>query len=165
MTDNSIEMTSPKVARTGSRAPLSVVSSLTSTPSDALAPAAQMGVRRRTLKSAIDCTGIGLHGGKKIHMTLRPADAGTGIVFRRADLFGPDGSVPAKAIIPGRYDSVADCRMCTTIANASGTTISTVEHLMAALAGNGIDDLIVDVSGPEIPVMDGSSGPFLFLID
>lgn len=113
---------------------------------------------QKTLKSAISCTGIGLHSGNKVSMTLKPAEADTGIVFRRADVGGEGVE------IPGTFDSVVDTRMCTTIGSA-GKTISTVEHLMAALAGAGIDNAIIEVGGPEVPVMDGSAAPFLFLIE
>lgn len=120
-------------------------------------------IKQKTLKSAISCTGIGLHSGEKISMTLHPADAGAGIVFRRTDLMGGGAEIPAS------YDSVCDSRLCTTIgskdAQGNMTTIATVEHLMAALAGAGIDNAVIEVGGPEVPVMDGSAAPFLFLID
>ncbi len=98
-----------------------------------------------TLRSAIDCTGIGVHSGCRTSMTLRPADAGTGIWFRRTDLAGaPD--------VPARWDSVVDTRLCTVLGAPKNPAvrIGTVEHLMAAFAGFGIDNAIVDIDGPEM---------------
>jgi UDP-3-O-[3-hydroxymyristoyl] N-acetylglucosamine deacetylase len=112
----------------------------------------------RTLREAIDCVGVGLHSGRRAHLTLRPAAAGTGILFRRTDL-GID--------IPARYDLVSDTRLCTRLSTEDGSDVSvgTIEHLMAALAATGIDNLLVEVDGPELPIFDGSAAPFLFLID
>ncbi|SBV99943.1 UDP-3-O-acyl N-acetylglucosamine deacetylase [uncultured Alphaproteobacteria bacterium] len=115
--------------------------------------------KQKTLKSAIGCSGVGLHTGKKISMTLKPAPIGTGIVFNRTDAGEKDGRIPA------RYDTVVDTRLCTCVGNADGFVVGTIEHLMSALAGMGIDNLIVDIDGPEVPVMDGSSAPFVFLIE
>ncbi len=112
-----------------------------------------------TLKSPISCTGIGLHSGEKSVMTMKPAEAGTGIVFERTDL------VNGARHFPARFDLVSDTFLCTTLRNASGATLSTVEHVMAALAGCGIDNALIEVGGPEIPIMDGSSEAFVFLID
>jgi UDP-3-O-[3-hydroxymyristoyl] N-acetylglucosamine deacetylase len=111
--------------------------------------------RRRTLKAPIGCVGTGLHSGRRVALTLRPSAAGTGIVFRRADL-GRD--------IPALFDRVVDTRLCTAIAEGDAS-VSTIEHVMAALAGSGIDDAVVEVNGPEVPIMDGSAAPFLFLVD
>ena len=116
-------------------------------------------IEQKTLKSAISCTGIGLHSGEKISMTLHPADVDHGIVFRRTDVVG--GGVE----IPATFDNVCDTRMCTVIGAEDGTYIATIEHLMAALAGAGVDNALIEVGGAEVPVMDGSSAPFLFLID
>ena len=116
-------------------------------------------VRQRTLKSAIDCAGIALHSGSKVHMTLFPAAPGTGIVFKRADVTDKD------PIVPAQWDRVIDTRLCTMIGNESGATIGTVEHLMSAFAGCGIDNALVTLDGPEVPVMDGSAEPFVFLIE
>lgn len=116
-------------------------------------------VRQRTLKTAISCTGIALHTGKKVSMTLKPGAADTGVVFRRTDIAGRQAEIPA------RWDNVADSRLCTVIANSEGVTVATIEHLMAALAGMGIDNAVVELNGPEVPVMDGSSAPFVFLIE
>ena len=116
------------------------------------------GARRRTLKTAIGCVGVGLHSGSDVSLTLRPAAAGTGILFRRTDL-GID--------IPARFDRVSDTRLCTALVaeDAPQARIGTVEHVMAALAGAGITDVIIEVDGAEVPILDGSAAPFLFLID
>ncbi|MBP0445572.1 UDP-3-O-acyl-N-acetylglucosamine deacetylase [Roseomonas sp. SSH11] len=111
--------------------------------------------RARTLRSAIGCVGVGLHSGARATLTLRPAEAGHGIVFRRTDL-GID--------IPARHDQVTDTRLCTAIGEGV-ERIGTIEHVMAALAGLGITDALVEVDGPEIPILDGSAAPFVFLID
>ena len=113
-------------------------------------------IKQRTLKNSIEAVGIGLHTGKKIKLTLRSAAANTGIVFRRIDL-KEVVEIPAHA----RY--VTDTRLSTTL-GINGTHISTVEHLLAAIAGLGIDNLYVDVDAPEVPIMDGSAGPFVFLL-
>jgi len=113
-------------------------------------------IKQRTLKNVIKATGVGLHTGEKVYLTLRPAPADTGIVFRRVDL------VPAVEI-PARPDLVSDTRLSTTL-ERDGTRISTVEHLMSAFAGMGIDNAYVDLSAPEVPIMDGSAGPFVFLL-
>lgn len=115
--------------------------------------------RQQTLKNSIYCSGTGLHSGTKVAMSLHPAAPDTGIQFRRADIEGET------AIVAGRYDHVSDTRLCTTLSNEAGVSVSTVEHLMAALAGCGIDNVVVEVNGPELPIMDGSSEPFVFLID
>ena len=113
---------------------------------------------QHTIKAAISCTGIGLHSGREVHVTLRPALADSGLVFRRVDL-GID--------IPARFDRVTDTRLCTVVASASHphARVGTVEHLMAALAGAAIDNLLVELDGPELPVLDGSSEPWMFLLD
>lgn len=111
---------------------------------------------QRTLKNTIRCTGIGLHSGQKIYLSLRPAPANTGIVFHRIDLGG--------SLIPARVENVIDTRLCTTIANSDGARVSTVEHLLAAFASLGVDNAFVDLDGSEVPIMDGSAAPFVFLI-
>jgi UDP-3-O-[3-hydroxymyristoyl] N-acetylglucosamine deacetylase len=113
-------------------------------------------LKQRTLKNSIRATGIGLHTGRKVYMTLRPAAENTGIVFRRVDL-DPPVDVPADARIVG------ETMLGTTLIKGDAK-VSTVEHLMAALAGLGIDNLYVDLSAPEVPIMDGSSAPFVFLL-
>ena len=116
-------------------------------------------VHQRTLMRPINCNGIALHSGHKVSMTLKPGLANTGIVFTRTDIADKD------AVIPATWDRVVDTRMCTVLGNADGVTLSTVEHLMAALAGCGIDNAEIDIDGPEVPVMDGSAEPFVFLIE
>ncbi len=116
-------------------------------------------VKQKTLKTSIDCTGIALHSGKKVSMTLRPGEADRGILFKRTDIGGES------AFIPASWDRVVDTRMCTKLGNDDGVTIGTVEHLMAALAGCGIDNALIEVSGPEVPIMDGSAAPFVFLVE
>ena len=113
-------------------------------------------IKQRTLKNVIRATGVGLHTGEKVYLTLRPAVPDTGIVFRRVDLDSPV-DIPAKA------ENVGDTRLSTTLVK-DGARISTVEHLLSAFAGLGIDNAYVDVSAPEVPIMDGSAGPFVFLI-
>ena len=113
-------------------------------------------VRQRTLKTAIRATGVGLHTGEKVYMTLRPSSENTGISFRRVDLEEPV-NIPADPLLVG------ETRLGTTLIK-QGIKISTVEHLMSALAGLGIDNLCVDLSAPEVPIMDGSAGPFVFLL-
>lgn len=113
-------------------------------------------IRQRTLKNVIRATGVGLHTGKKVYLTLRPAAADAGIVFRRVDL---DEPVEIKA----SPENVGDTRLSTSLVKGD-VRISTVEHLLSAMAGLGIDNAIVDVSAPEVPIMDGSAGPFVFLI-
>ena len=115
---------------------------------------------QRTLKSPIGCVGIGLHSGLQCRLTLRPAEPGTGLVFRRTDLSPP-------LDIPARCDHVADTRLCTVLArpDAPHHRVGTVEHLLAALAAAGVDNAVLEVDGPEVPILDGSAASFLFLID
>lgn len=113
-------------------------------------------IRQRTLKTQIRATGVGVHTGEKVYLTLRPAAVNTGIVFRRTDL-DPVVEIPARA------EYISDTSMCTCLAK-DGAKVATVEHLLSALAGIGIDNAYVDINAPEIPIMDGSSGPFVFLI-
>lgn len=113
-------------------------------------------IKQRTLKNVIRATGVGLHTGQKVLLTLRPAVPDTGVVFRRVDLDEP-------VEIAGRAEQVGDTRMSTTLVK-DNIRIATVEHLLSAMAGLGIDNAYVDVSAPEVPIMDGSAGPFVFLI-
>jgi len=113
-------------------------------------------IKQRTLKNVIRATGVGLHTGQKVYLTLRPAPAGTGIVFRRVDL---DRPVDLRAC----PENVGDTRLSTTLVK-DGVRVSTVEHLLSAMAGLGIDNAVVEVSAPEVPIMDGSAGPFVFLL-
>ena len=116
-------------------------------------------IKQRTLKTSINCSGVGLHSGTNVSMTLNPAPVDGGITFKRTDIAG------LGAVIPAKWDHVVDTRMCTTLGNDDGVTIGTVEHLMAALAGCGIDNVLIDVNGEEVPIMDGSSQPFVFLFE
>ncbi len=113
-------------------------------------------IPQRTLKHPIRCSGIGLHSGQKVEMVLRPAPKNAGIVFHRI-------LEKRRIEIPARAEYVADTRMCTTLGK-DGVRIATVEHLLSAMAGLGIDNAVVEVNGPEVPIMDGSSAPFVFLI-
>ncbi len=113
-------------------------------------------INQRTLKNVIRATGVGIHSGEKVFMTLRPAPVNTGIVFRRTDL---DGSPE----VPAFATHVGDTSMNTSL-EQDGVKVSTVEHLMSAFAGLGIDNAYVDLSNAEVPIMDGSAGPFVFLI-
>ncbi len=113
-------------------------------------------LRQRTIRTAIRATGVGLHTGEKVYMTLRPAAANSGITFRRVDLDEP-------VDIPADLRRVGETMLGTTLIK-DDVKVATVEHLMAALAGLGIDNLNVDLSAPEVPIMDGSAGPFVFLL-
>jgi len=113
-------------------------------------------IQQRTLAGAVNCRGIGLHSGQRITMTLRPAAPGTGIVFRRVD---------TGAEIPALWTHSINAALCTVLSNGEGSEIKTIEHLMAALAGCGIDNAIVELDGGEVPAMDGSAAPFLAMID
>lgn len=113
-------------------------------------------LKQRTLKKAISATGVGLHNGEKVTLTLRPAAPNTGIIFKRVDLPQPNE-------IKATPDAVRDTRLCSAL-EENGARVATVEHLMSALAGLGIDNVYIDVNASEIPIMDGSSGPFVFLL-
>lgn len=113
-------------------------------------------IKQRTPKTVIQATGVGLHSGDPVLLTLRPAPVNTGIVFRRTDL---DPIVE----IPASYEYVSDTMLCTTLQH-QGVKVATVEHLLSALAGLGIDNAYIDINAPEIPIMDGSAAPFVFLI-
>ena len=114
-------------------------------------------IKQRTLKQATKVTGIGLHSGKKVTLTLRPVPANTGIIYARTDL------EPA-VYFPASAESIRDTQLCTCMINDDGVRISTVEHLNAAMAALGLDNLIVEVDAPEIPIMDGSASPFIYLL-
>ena len=113
-------------------------------------------IRQRTLNNTIRATGVGLHTGEKVYLTLKPAPIDSGIVFRRTDL-DPVVEIEAKAM------NVGDTTLSTSLVNGD-VRVSTVEHLLSAMAGLGIDNAIIDVTAPEVPIMDGSAGPFVFLI-
>jgi UDP-3-O-[3-hydroxymyristoyl] N-acetylglucosamine deacetylase len=116
------------------------------------------GATQRTLKSAICCVGVGLHSGRRVNVALKPAAVHSGIVFRRTDL-GVD--------IPARFDQVSDTRLCTVLASPDRpeVRIGTVEHLMAALSACGISNVLVELDGPEVAVLDGSAAQWVFLLD
>ncbi len=123
-----------------------------------------------TLKDAVSCLGHGLHSGRDVTLTLRPALAGTGIVFRRIDLLASENvhdqpDELARISVKASPANVATTTLGTTLANEHGVSISTVEHLLAAFAGFGLTDVMVELNGPEVPIMDGSSEPFVALID
>lgn len=114
-------------------------------------------IRQRTLKEIVQTTGVGLHSGRKVTLILRPAPANTGVIYRRIDVNPP-------VDFPADPESVRDTMLCTALVNDDGVRISTVEHLNAALAGMGIDNVIIEVDAPEIPIMDGSASPFIYLL-
>jgi UDP-3-O-[3-hydroxymyristoyl] N-acetylglucosamine deacetylase len=113
-------------------------------------------LQQRTLKSLTRATGVGLHSGARVELTLRPAAADTGVVFRRVDL-------PQPVDIPVSAEAVTDTRLASTISK-DGAKVLTVEHLMSALAGLGIDNCYVDISAEEVPILDGSSASFVYLL-
>jgi UDP-3-O-[3-hydroxymyristoyl] N-acetylglucosamine deacetylase len=113
---------------------------------------------QHTIQKEITTAGTGLHSGAAINLALKPAMAGHGIVFVRTDLTGDNR-------IPALWDKVTDTRLCTVISNDSGASVGTIEHLMAALRGCAIDNILVELNGPEVPAMDGSSKPFVDMID
>lgn len=115
-----------------------------------------MQLHQHTLKEPVSCTGIGLHSGRRINMTLRPAEPNTGVMFKRTDMAGAP-------LVPGDVHHVVDTTLCTTV-GYDGVFISTVEHLLSALSGLGVDNCLVEVDGSELPIMDGSAAPFAFLI-
>jgi UDP-3-O-[3-hydroxymyristoyl] N-acetylglucosamine deacetylase len=114
---------------------------------------------QQTLQNPISCFGIGVHSGNKTQVTLKPAPTNSGVIFVRTDVTQVDNRVYAT------YNNVCDTTMSTSIKNIAGTQISTIEHLMAAIWGCGIDNIIVEIDGPEVPIMDGSSKPFVFMIE
>jgi len=115
-------------------------------------------MRQKTLKTRINCSGVGLHSGRRVRLTIGPAAVDAGILFKRID-------TKDEIVIPARWDRVVDTRLCTVIGDGNGTTIGTIEHLMAALSGLGIDNAVIEIDGPEVPIMDGSADAFVFLIE
>jgi len=113
-------------------------------------------IRQRTLASAASCRGIGLHSGQSVAMTLLPAAPGSGIVFRRVD---------AGVEIPAVWSNAVEANLCTTLSGGRGIEVKTIEHLMAALSGSGVDNAVVELDGAEVPAMDGSAAPFVALIE
>lgn len=114
---------------------------------------------QHTVSSAVSCAGVSLHSGDMVNMIIKPAPVNTGIVFLRRDVETGRGMVPAL------YNRVVETTLGTTIANEHGVTVSTIEHVMAALWGYGIDNALIELDGPEVPIMDGSSEPFIFLLE
>ncbi|WP_370274603.1 UDP-3-O-acyl-N-acetylglucosamine deacetylase [Hyphomonas atlantica] len=113
---------------------------------------------QQTIARPAVCAGVGVHSGKKARLVLKPAPAGTGVVFRRTDIQGPNTTIPAYA------EQVTDTQLGTTLTNENGVSVAVVEHLMAALAGMGIDNLLIEIDGPEVPIMDGSSAVYCELL-
>jgi UDP-3-O-[3-hydroxymyristoyl] N-acetylglucosamine deacetylase len=112
-----------------------------------------------TLKQTVTISGVGLHSGKMMTMHIHPAPADHGIVFVRSDLSGQDN------VIPARWDAVVDTQLCTVISNKDGASVGTIEHVMSALCGCGVDNALIDLDGPEVPVMDGSAVVFVETFD
>ena len=110
---------------------------------------------QHTVSRSVELSGVGLHSGAETILRILPSDAGTGLVFRRVDVTDRDNVVPA------RWDYVADTRLCTVVANKAGVTVGTIEHLMAALSACGVDNAIIELDAPEVPIMDGSSVDFI----
>jgi UDP-3-O-[3-hydroxymyristoyl] N-acetylglucosamine deacetylase len=127
--------------------------------SSALALGTSQPMLQRTLRGSAECTGIGVHSGTNVTLRLMPAVEDSGIVFIRTDLKNGARKIAA------RWDNVIDTKMCTVIGNSSGARIATIEHLMAALRAYNIDNATIEIDGAEVPVMDGSSDPFVFLIE
>jgi UDP-3-O-[3-hydroxymyristoyl] N-acetylglucosamine deacetylase len=115
--------------------------------------------RQSTLRTAVAIEGVGIHSGEEVRLGLHPAAPDTGIVFRRSDLPAGVGMIRA------RFDRVVDTRLCTLLRNDDGAHVATVEHLLAALAASGIDNLLVELDGPEVPILDGSAAPWMALIE
>lgn len=115
--------------------------------------------RQRTLKGTAQCCGVGVHSGEKVTLRLVPAEPDTGIVFFRTDLKNGARTIPA------RWDTVVETQLCTVIGNDHGSKVATIEHLMAALSAAGVDNAVIEIDGPEVPIMDGSADAFVFLIE
>lgn len=122
------------------------------------APSAARLIWQRTLKASIDCVGTGVHSGRRVRLAIHPAPVGHGVVFHRSDL---------GRSLPARFDHVVDTRLCTVLGDPADPAlrVGTVEHVMAALAGQGVDNAVVELDGPEVPILDGSAAPLLFLLD
>jgi len=118
-----------------------------------------MNTMQTTLKQTVTISGVGLHSGKMMTMHIHPAPADHGIVFVRSDLSGQDN------VIPARWDAVVDTQLCTVISNKDGASVGTIEHVMSALCGCGVDNALIDLDGPEVPVMDGSAVVFVETFD
>jgi UDP-3-O-[3-hydroxymyristoyl] N-acetylglucosamine deacetylase len=120
--------------------------------------AARKPVCQQTLKNSIHCSGVALHSGAKVNMVLHPAEADTGIVFRRTDAAGGTE-------VQANWRNAIETPLCTTLVDARGNHVATIEHLMSALSACGIDNAVIELNGPEVPIMDGSAAPFVFLIE
>jgi UDP-3-O-[3-hydroxymyristoyl] N-acetylglucosamine deacetylase len=118
-----------------------------------------VGTRQKTLKTRISCSGVGLHSGRRVTLTIGPAAIDSGIRFKRIDPAGQG------AMIPARWDHVVDTKLCTVVGNADGVVVGTIEHLIAAFSGLNIDNATIEIDGPEVPIMDGSADAFVFLIE
>ncbi len=116
-------------------------------------------IEQRTLRQAISFVGVGLHSGRMTRLTLRPNQDSSGILFQRSDVENGRG------LITARWYNISDTRLSTTISNEYGVSVATIEHLMAALAGCGVDNALIDIDGPEVPIMDGSAEPFATAIE
>ena len=116
-------------------------------------------VLQHTLAGSAVCAGVGIHSGQRVRMAIRPAPAGSGVVFVRSDISDRDNRIPVSPETVGRT------QLNTEVFNAAGVTVSTIEHVMAAFAALGVDNVLVDVDGPEVPIMDGSALPFVQLLD
>lgn len=114
---------------------------------------------QRTIKNQVGCFGVGLHTGKRVDLTIKPAKEDSGIIFKRTDITDKDN------IILASYANVTATMLGTTISNKDNVSVATIEHLMAALWGGGVDNCIVEINGPEVPIMDGSSEPFIFILE
>lgn len=115
--------------------------------------------KQTTVANKVSCAGVGLHTGSQVVVTINPAPAGSGIIFKRMDVES------SKALVPAVFDAVCETKLGTTIRNEYGVTVSTIEHLMAAIWGVGIDNAIIELDAPEVPIMDGSSEPFVFMLE
>jgi UDP-3-O-[3-hydroxymyristoyl] N-acetylglucosamine deacetylase len=120
---------------------------------------AHLDYEQKTFRNSIYCVGVGVHSGKKATMIFHPAPVDHGIVFRRTDVVGKDNLIPAK------YNYIVDTRLCSCLGNKDGVTVSTIEHVMAALNAYGVSNALIDIDGPEVPIMDGSAADFVFLIE
>ena len=116
-------------------------------------------VSQHTLRNSFTVTGVGVHSGAPASLTVRPAPAYTGIMFVRTDIQDKNN------VIPARWNNVVDTRLCTVLGNKAGVTVSTVEHLLSAFAALGVDNAVVEIDGPEIPIMDGSAAQFVTVLD
>jgi UDP-3-O-[3-hydroxymyristoyl] N-acetylglucosamine deacetylase len=118
-----------------------------------------------TLRNRIGCAGVGLHSGQQVRFTVYPAKADSGIIFQRTDLRAANGSGGQDISVQAHFSHISNTQLGSTLTNAAGVSVATVEHLMAAFAGCGIDNARVDLDGPELPVLDGSSAPFVMLLE